>query len=363
MSTDGRRVFFESAQRHLFMRDMQEGVILQLDKPEAGAAGGSGEAKFQGASADGSKAFFKDTARLTIGASSSDLYMCEMVEAGCRLKDLTAVAHAGEGADVLGAMIGSSTDGSYLYFVANGVLSNQGIPVAGATPGSCKPELGGLPSAEASCNLYVSHDGVTSLVAGLSARDFPDWEAGTFHDRLGQLTARVSPNGRFLAFMSQRSLTGYDNHDAVSGAPDEEVFLFDAASGRVVCASCNPTGARAARGARPERGKRTGVVGRQAVRVGMNSGWPRGSRDGRERMGKLLCISRGICLMKAACSLIAGMGWSRGMGMARRMCMSLSPKASGAAQASTSSGSTVFVREDAGSPVDGCVGLIFLGEL
>jgi hypothetical protein len=28
-------------------------------------------------------------------------------------------------------------------------------------------------------------------------------------------------------FMSERSLTGYDNRDAVSGLPDEEVYLYD----------------------------------------------------------------------------------------------------------------------------------------
>ena len=28
--------------------------------------------------------------------------------------------------------------------------------------------------------------------------------------------------------MSDRSLTGYDNHDAHSGKPDEEVFLYHA---------------------------------------------------------------------------------------------------------------------------------------
>ena len=32
----------------------------------------------------------------------------------------------------------------------------------------------------------------------------------------------------YLAFMSDRSLTGYDNTDAVSGQPDEEVYLYDA---------------------------------------------------------------------------------------------------------------------------------------
>src|SRR6185312_1420579 len=56
--------------------------------------------------------------------------------------------------------------------------------------------------------------------------------------------ARVSSNGRYVTFMSDRSLTGYDSRDASSGLPDEEVFLYDAAAGRLVCASCDPTGAR-----------------------------------------------------------------------------------------------------------------------
>ena len=44
--------------------------------------------------------------------------------------------------------------------------------------------------------------------------------------------------------MSSRSLTGYDNNDAASGQPDEEVYLYDAAANRLVCAACNPSGAR-----------------------------------------------------------------------------------------------------------------------
>ena len=40
------------------------------------------------------------------------------------------------------------------------------------------------------------------------------------------------------------SLTGYDNVDANSGQRDEEVYEFDAATGLLVCASCDPTGAR-----------------------------------------------------------------------------------------------------------------------
>ena len=84
----------------------------------------------------------------------------------------------------------------------------------------------------------MTHGGVTRLVAQLSPEDYPDWGS------LRKMPVRVSPNGRWLAFMSNRSLTGYDMHDAFSGRPDEEVYLYDASGDKLVCASCNPSGAR-----------------------------------------------------------------------------------------------------------------------
>jgi hypothetical protein len=44
--------------------------------------------------------------------------------------------------------------------------------------------------------------------------------------------------------MSGRSLTGYDNRDLATGQPAAEVYLYSAAADRLVCASCDPTGAR-----------------------------------------------------------------------------------------------------------------------
>jgi hypothetical protein len=84
-------------------------------------------------------------------------------------------------------------------------------------------------------NLSVSHDGVTKVIAEVS---------------FDENTTRVSPDGRWFAFMSDRELTGYNTHDAVSGKPDEEVYLYHAPedlaseAGTLVCASCDPTGAR-----------------------------------------------------------------------------------------------------------------------
>lgn len=59
-----------------------------------------------------------------------------------------------------------------------------------------------------------------------------------------QKTARVSPDGRHLAFTSRAPLTGYDNTDKSSGRPDNEVFVYGSPTGELNCVSCNPTGQR-----------------------------------------------------------------------------------------------------------------------
>jgi hypothetical protein len=82
------------------------------------------------------------------------------------------------------------------------------------------------------------------LIGVLSGLDAPDWDGGARGSSLNVLTARVSPDGQWLSFMSQRSLTGYDTHDAASGQRDEEVYLYDSAAERLVCASCNRSGGR-----------------------------------------------------------------------------------------------------------------------
>jgi AcrR family transcriptional regulator len=61
------------------------------------------------------------------GTHGQDLYKCEIVEeAGklaCHLTDLTP-ANAGGSAEVQNLVLGAGEDGSYVYFVANGVLSD-----------------------------------------------------------------------------------------------------------------------------------------------------------------------------------------------------------------------------------------------
>ena len=133
-------------------------------------------------------------------------------------------------------MPGTSDDGSSVYFVAHGVLSDN------ANDHSETASPGGE-------NLYVSrYDGTkwdTTFIASLSPQDETDLGAAVLGGiTVGGLTARVSSNGRYMAFRCNRSLTGYDNRDALTGNPDEEVYLYDAQQGSLACTSCNPTGGR-----------------------------------------------------------------------------------------------------------------------
>jgi hypothetical protein len=236
VSADGSRVVWSGTSGHLYMRDMVREETVQLDLVRGGSGEGGVSPQFGIASRDGSRVFFTDSQTLTADSAAegggSDLYECEMIvvagKLGCRLSDLTP----GVSADVVGLVLGASEDGSWVYFVADGVLA------PGAVQGTCLSELS---SADSLCNVYVRHDGMTSLVAVVSGADEPDWELS-----LPYMTARVSPDGQWLAFMSQRDLTGYDTRDAVSGKPDEEVYLYhaDAGFGHLVCASCDPSGAR-----------------------------------------------------------------------------------------------------------------------
>jgi hypothetical protein len=274
VSNDGSHVFFTglksefSEVRNLYMRDTREGKTIRVDAQEGVApkGGPKGEVHYQIASGDGSRVFFTDTAGLTSDSlltgtrenqstgevvGPADLYVCEFeptssTEQCPKLTDLTGPEHGFSApGDVVGAVLGASEDGSTVYFVANGAAD-------GASTGTCPNLLSQLEgTASDSCNLYMAHNGgagweAPKLVATLSALDSPDWaNEGT---RLLNLTARVSPSGRYVAFMSERELTGYDNRDASPAAQeahDEEVFLYDSSGeGEVHCASCNPNPAQ-----------------------------------------------------------------------------------------------------------------------
>ncbi len=260
ISQNGERVvWFSNGKSELFSRDVSTEETVKLNEPEAGIEAGFGDPEFQIATPDGTRVFFTDTQRLTAESSASssgaDLYEYDLTTH--KLHDVSpnpSFSTNHEPAGVRGVVLGINEEGeqgSTVFYVANGVLdetaNKQGEKAA---PGDCTHNL--RPRADEICNLYVSHYnagtatwGTPRFIARVSEADRADW---TPEDtKLSQLSSRVSPNGGYLAFMSQQPLTGYDNRDsapAARGARDEEVFLYDDQAESLTCVSCNPTGAR-----------------------------------------------------------------------------------------------------------------------
>jgi hypothetical protein len=224
ISNDGRWVAWTGGNSYnspgvpLYLRDMVAAKTVQI--------GGMG-ARYQTMNDDGSKIFYLE---------EGDLHLFDTASGG--QADLTANHGAGEtSAGVQELVPDVSEDGSYVYFVAKGVLASGAV--------SGEP------------NVYLLHEEAgawsTSYIATLSPGDEKDWYwysfgRGQSAPAREDISSRVSPDGRYLAFMSDRSLTGYDNVDVSSplNEPrhDEEVYLYDAVAGRLTCASCNPTGVR-----------------------------------------------------------------------------------------------------------------------
>jgi hypothetical protein len=248
ISTDGSRVFWTDLNTgDLYVRENDaapqsplgekgeclvpsDACTVQVDVSHGGSGSGGGGV-FWAASSDGSMVFFTDESQLTsdstAAAGEPDLYEYDVKSGG--LTDLSVDTNVGEHAGVQG-VIGASEDGQYVYFVATGVLAEDAVT--------------GQP------NLYLSHSGAITFVATLSqednhpvfldvAREDGDWKAN-----LGVRTAEVTPDGHSLVFMSNQSLTGYDNEATIEGVVQKqfEVFVYDAELGRLTCVSCNPSG-------------------------------------------------------------------------------------------------------------------------
>ncbi len=196
-------------------------------------------AEFVGASEDGSKALFLSTQQLTNEASEDgqdisqdgagtscdltsakggcDLYEYDLASpTGHQLIDVSAGDTSGDGPQVQGVMA-LSADGSHVYFVAKGVLTD-------ATNSQ------GQGAQEGADNLYVFERDTTypaghlEFIATLPAFDQTEWTQN------GESKANVTPNGRFLVFTSSGQLTA----DDMSVGHAQQVFRFDAQTGELV---------------------------------------------------------------------------------------------------------------------------------
>ncbi|HEX6228726.1 MAG TPA: hypothetical protein VFZ41_04595 [Solirubrobacterales bacterium] len=187
VSADGSRIFFKGGGEGC-------GVCVRINAATTQIVSETGT--FQIASSDGSLAYVTDGGALERYDVNADV-----------LTPLT------EAADEVQGVLGASTDGSRVYFVAKGELA------PGATGG------------ENNLYLWTEGAGFEFIATGNTSGAFTN-----NYRTNNNPNSRVTPDGMHLAFTANNSLTGFPH----AGIP--EVYLFSAATGALVCASCNPSG-------------------------------------------------------------------------------------------------------------------------
>jgi hypothetical protein len=180
---------------------------------------------FRTASVDGSKVFFTSCQRLTVDSTASgeagcpttdnknDLYLYDL-DADSGTGDLVDLTTADPHGAAVKGVLGAGEDGSRVYFVANG-------------------DLGGTAEADAP-NLYLWRaGGGIEHIATLDVDDTDVWAPSA----LNESEARISANGRQLAFSSVAKLTSFEN------AGHRQVYLYsEDRPGQLECASCPSDG-------------------------------------------------------------------------------------------------------------------------
>ena len=208
ISSDGARAFWSSASGQSYVRENGERTVEIPDHT----------GNFLTAAADGSEVLLSD----------GHIYGHLEAETPVEEADLTAGKGGFQG------IAGQSEDLSHIYFVDTEVLSEA------ANGQGAKAQTG-------KDNLYAWHEGVTDFVATLLTADSSSG-GGDWTSSPSLRTAEASPDGRWVAFLSTASLTGYDSTGPCevgfnAHTPCGEAFLFDSVSGKLRCVSCNPSGA------------------------------------------------------------------------------------------------------------------------
>ncbi|NLE97970.1 MAG: hypothetical protein GX596_08280, partial [Propionibacterium sp.] len=170
-----------------------------------------GDALFQGAAADGSRAFFTSNQALITGMQSgfSNLFMYEHSADPASDENLTLISRDLEPADGLSGgvaeVLGTSDDGEIVYFTSSQQLVSGESVAAGQ-------------------KLYRWNDGVLEYLAHAAV------------STSGLNIPLTSPDGRYLLFQSNSHLTSEDGGGFV------QQYVFDGDSGAISCASCRSGG-------------------------------------------------------------------------------------------------------------------------
>jgi hypothetical protein len=210
VSNDGTSLYFTNAGS--IFRRLNGSVTTEIGASERTlspvTAGGS--TSFISAEAEhGNRVLLQSTAELVNGDdnSTADLYLYDATKpAGERLTLVSQGNLPGVEAQVQSVYM-TSEDLHRVYFLAN----NQ---ILAGEPDAAGPKL----------YLWEDNGGQPHLtyVATLSGED------GT--------QQHISPDGRYLVFLSKARLTAYDNDGQA------EIYRYDAVTGQLVCASCDPEG-------------------------------------------------------------------------------------------------------------------------
>jgi hypothetical protein len=224
VSADGRRVLFQAPAvaepGAIYMREDDTRTVLLAH-----------EGVLWTASADGSRVFFTTGESLLPEDTDSapDLYMYNADAApGEHLTLISASATANDGN--VGAVLGASDDGHYVYFTDAGQL------------------LAGEPAADLA-GLYLWHEGRLAYIGSLrdSAEGVLNSPRTGWKFESEMSTVRVSPDGLHLLFITHDG-TGFTGRDGFAGSNQDghqELYLYDAETNSLACASCNPDGAEA----------------------------------------------------------------------------------------------------------------------
>jgi hypothetical protein len=225
ISEDGSRVFWSTEETgQVYVRVGGE-ETLEVPGPESCKASVALEnrACFLTASADGSSVLL------------SDGQVYELNEGGTAY---VPTADLTEGQGGFEGILGASEDLSQIYFIDTADLTS-----GEENANDEEAEAGEL-------NLYAWDEGSTFI--GMLLDDDNGFgqngRYGTWKAALQNRTTQVTPDGRHLAFMSQATLTGYDNEKSGGGECTVglgpacfEVFVYAAGPDTLACASCNPS--------------------------------------------------------------------------------------------------------------------------
>jgi hypothetical protein len=226
ISEDGSRIYFTDGlhgveqEGPIFLRDFNTPdatVLVSASERTGDDPSEPRDGRFEVAAPDGSRAFFlggqlTDDSVNTFGRS---LFLWDRnAPEGNQLRDLTTADP--EGPDVLG-VAGYSDDATSVYFAAMGKFDPAAVR--------------GLP------NLYLWRQGHGLKFIATIPGDVSVWTdeatSGSADDDGAYREARVTPDGRFIAFSTRAVLTSFDTKGL------RTVYLYDSDTDKLMCVSCS----------------------------------------------------------------------------------------------------------------------------